>query len=243
MTRGKAMLEKYKNKLVAHRGLYDNIIIPENSLRAFKNAIINNYPIELDLHLTKDNNLVVFHDHNLKRMTNINLTIEDLTVKDLNKITLLNTKEKIPTLDEVLKLVNSKVLIIIEIKCKTNEKLITKILLEKLNDYQGEIIIQAFNSKIVKLLKKEQKKFPVGLLISEQTDTKKFKIFNTSIFDIKYCHPDFLSVSRKILKRKHLKKYLKKCPILVWTIKKHEELPKQNKNYIYICDNLPYQTL
>ena len=92
------MLEKYKNKLIAHRGLYDNVIIPENSLRAFKSAITENYPIEIDIHLTKDNNLVVFHDHNLKRMTEKALIIENLTIDDLKEIRLLDTKEKIPTL-------------------------------------------------------------------------------------------------------------------------------------------------
>ena len=236
------MLEKYKNKLIAHRGLYDNVIIPENSLRAFKSAITENYPIEIDIHLTKDNNLVVFHDHNLKRMTEKPLIIENLTIDELKKIKLLDTKEKIPTLEDILKLVDQKVLIIIEIKANNNEQLIVKTLLEKLKDYQGEIIIHSFNRKVVKILKKEKTAYKVGLLISENTDKKKFKLFQTSVSDIKYSKPDFLSVSKKLLRKKHLKKYLNKLPILVWTIKNKNEIKRiANDNYIYICDNLPYK--
>lgn len=108
-------------KIIAHRGIYDNIQIPENTLLAFKEALKHNLPIELDIHLTKDNKLVVFHDYTLERMTNQKLIIELLQIKDLENITLLNCKEKIPTLKEVLNLVNGKVPLLIEVKCKTGE--------------------------------------------------------------------------------------------------------------------------
>ena len=60
-------LYKYK---IAHRGSH-NLNSPENSMKAFENAIKNNYAIELDVHILKDNNIVVFHDKNLERMTSI----------------------------------------------------------------------------------------------------------------------------------------------------------------------------
>ena len=53
------------NKIIAHRGIFNNLNIPENSIKSFKKALRLGYPIELDVHLTKDNILVVFHDHNL----------------------------------------------------------------------------------------------------------------------------------------------------------------------------------
>ena len=64
-------LNNYKNKIIAHRGIHDNEKIPENSLKAFKLTMDKNIPIELDIHLTKDNEFIVFHDDNLKRMTGI----------------------------------------------------------------------------------------------------------------------------------------------------------------------------
>lgn len=237
------MLENYKNKLIAHRGIYDNIMIPENSLYAFKKAIIKNLAIELDIHLTKDNNLVVFHDHSLKRMTSKNSIIEDLTVSELKSVTLLDTKEKIPTLEEALKLINGKVPIIIEIKSNKNEKQIIKILLKQLNNYNGTILIQSFKAKTIKLLKKAKSKYKIGLLISEKTDIKICKLFQKSVLDIKYSKPDFLAISKKVSKRNHLKKYINKLPILIWTIKNKEEIIELNGNYIYICDNLPYKNI
>jgi len=57
---------KLDNLLFAHRGVHNNVDIPENSIKAFKYAIENNLNIELDVQLTKDNTLVVFHDENLK---------------------------------------------------------------------------------------------------------------------------------------------------------------------------------
>ena len=65
-----------KNKYIAHRGLHNNNR-PENSLLAFKRAIDNDYIIEFDVHLTKDNKVVVFPDSNLKRMTKVDKKISE----------------------------------------------------------------------------------------------------------------------------------------------------------------------
>ena len=58
-----------KGRLIAHRGCHDiEKNVPENSMLAFDKAVENNYIIELDVHILKDGNIVVFHDDNLKRM-------------------------------------------------------------------------------------------------------------------------------------------------------------------------------
>ena len=113
----------FNNLIIAHRGVHDNKSTPENSIKAFYKAVIKKYPIELDIQLTKDNEIVVFHDKNLKRMTGLDKDVEDLTLDEIKKLKLLDTREHIPRLDEVLKLVNGKVLIDIEIKpCKNYKK-------------------------------------------------------------------------------------------------------------------------
>ena len=91
------------DNLIAHRGFHNlEKNIPENSIKAFKEAIKNNYVIELDIHRTKDNKLVVFHDYNLKRVCGIDKTIESCTYKELSKLYLFNTSSKIPLFSEVL---------------------------------------------------------------------------------------------------------------------------------------------
>ena len=129
----------YEKLIIAHRGIHNNKNIPENSISSFKKAIIYNTPIELDIQLTKDNQVIVFHDKNLFRMTKKNLLIKKLTLKELKKVPLLNTNEKIPTLQEVLKLVNNKVLLDIELKnIKKYKKLVNKTL-NILKNYLGDV--------------------------------------------------------------------------------------------------------
>ena len=60
-----------RGKMVAHRGLHDdNNKIPENSISAFREAIKKGFAIEFDVHILKDDTLVVIHDDDLKRICN-----------------------------------------------------------------------------------------------------------------------------------------------------------------------------
>ena len=81
------ILQKYR--YAYHRGFYDNRKIPENSLLAFKKCLEEKMPIELDLHLLKDGNIVVFHDDNLKRMTGLDKKLKDCTYEDIKDLKLL----------------------------------------------------------------------------------------------------------------------------------------------------------
>ena len=71
-----------KNK-IAHRGIFNNIDIPENSMKAFRQAISQSCDFELDVQLTKDNVLIVFHDLNLKRMTGLDQNVEDTLYSEI----------------------------------------------------------------------------------------------------------------------------------------------------------------
>ena len=99
----------------AHRGLWDESA-PENSLPAFRRAVENGFGIELDVHLTRDNHLVVFHDDTLDRMCGVPGKVCDMTLKELRRLRLSGTECTIPTLAEVLKVVNGRVPLIVEIK-------------------------------------------------------------------------------------------------------------------------------
>lgn len=228
---------KINQNIIAHRGIHNNKDIPENSLLAFKTALKNNYAIELDVQLTKDNILVVFHDYDLKRMANKNDLIQDLTYKELQKITLLDTKEKIPTLKEILNLVNSKVLIDIEIKNTKRIKETCEILMQEVNNYQN-FILKSFNPKIVKYLKKNYPQQEVGYLIANNYNNWFYNKLFPSKLAIAYSKPDFLAIDKHLLKNKKFMKKTTNRKILIWTIKDKKDLI--NNNYIYICNNLPF---
>ena len=68
-------MNNFLKRPIAHRGLFDNINIVENTLASFNNAIDNDYAIELDVVMSKDHEAVVFHDYDLKRLANKNLQI------------------------------------------------------------------------------------------------------------------------------------------------------------------------
>lgn len=225
-------------KTIAHRGIHNNIDIPENSLLAFKKAKELNIPIELDIQITKDNKLIVFHDYNLKRMANINKDIKDCTYQELSKIKLLDTKEKIPSLEKVLNLVNGKVLLDIEIKNTKNKKEVADTLLNTLSTYNGKYIIKSFNPRIIHYIKRQNKNTTCGLLIDNNRKNKIKRLLILNRIILKYCNPDFLAISKKLVNNKRILKLQNKKPILIWTIDTKEDYNKYKDNYICICNEL-----
>ena len=112
----KEALKPYTERYVAHRGLFNNKDVPENSLKAFRKAVESGYGIELDVQLTTDDRLVVFHDVSLYRMTGIDKNLTDCSYEELLTYHLLDTDEKIPLFSDVLKVLQPDTRLIIEIK-------------------------------------------------------------------------------------------------------------------------------
>ena len=222
-------LEFLKKGIIAHRGIFDNRKVPENSIKAFKNALNKGYAIELDIRLTKDNKIVVFHDDVLGRMTKKKGNIKNLTFEELQKIKLINTDYTIPSLDEVLSLVNGKVPLLIELKSSSRSHRLEKELIKKLDEYKGEFAVQSFNPFIISYFRFHKKEYIRGLLVSY----KKYKSFGTSL-SIKLSKPDFLSVSKRMYKNKKIIKYRKKIPVFAWTIDSKDDV----KKYQDCFDNL-----
>ena len=105
---------------IAHRGLHNaKEGIPENSIHAFIEAVVNGYAIENDIHVTSDGEVVVFHDNTLDRMCGVSGRIEDKTLSELRELRLLDTNERIPTLKECLEIIDGRVPLLIEFKCET----------------------------------------------------------------------------------------------------------------------------
>ncbi len=228
-----------KNDLIAHRGYHDKDKgVPENSVAAFKRAIRYNYTIELDVHLTKDKRLVVFHDDSLKRVCGVNKTIEECTYDELLKYNLFDTKYKIPLFEEVLKLVGGKVGLLIETKtAKFNGKLESK-LSNLLDCYKGNFAIQSFNPMSVLWFKKNRKGYIRGLLSSDFKHDKKISnlrknLAKSVIADI-FLRTDFIAYDINALPNSYIKSKRKTKLILGWTIRCKKDYDKAIK----YCDNL-----
>ena len=101
----------------AHRGLHDvKDGRPENSMAAFRAAIKGGFGIELDLQISKDGRAMVFHDYDLQRLAGVNGAVCQRTANELGNLPLIGGTEGIPTLADVLDLVDGQVPLLIEIK-------------------------------------------------------------------------------------------------------------------------------
>lgn len=145
-----------QTKIIAHRGFSE--IAPENTLSAFKKAIeIGADYLELDVHATADNVMVVIHDDSVNRTATNGETgkIKDLTFDELNKIKVgypskfasSYADEKIPTLHEVLELAKGKIKVCIEIKTLGIENEVLKIIEQ--TQMQNEVVIFSFYFEVL----------------------------------------------------------------------------------------------
>ncbi|NLG02792.1 MAG: glycerophosphodiester phosphodiesterase [Clostridia bacterium] len=135
----------FTGKLYAHRGLHGSNI-PENSLTAFRLAREKGYGVELDVQMTKDFKLVVFHDATLKRMCGVEGYLRDYTYEELQAFSLKGTKERIPLFEEVLKELGETTLIC-ELKSDNGIRNyeFCNMVDHALSFYQGKYCIESFS--------------------------------------------------------------------------------------------------
>ena len=139
----------------AHRGLW-NKERPENSLPAFRAAVARGYGIETDVHITRDDRLVIFHDDSLKRMCGDSRRIADCTLEELRSCRLAETECHIPTLDEFLETVAGRVPLLIEIKTDRRVTRLCELLNARLLTYAGPYMIESFDPRAVRWYRKNR---------------------------------------------------------------------------------------
>jgi glycerophosphoryl diester phosphodiesterase len=208
--------------LLIHRGLAKKNF-KENTISAFQYCFKKKYGIETDIHCTKDNKLVCFHDFNLKSKFKINKSLRSINYQDLLKIS-KSKKKPIPLLKDLIKLSKNKRFLMLEIKPLFNKENL-KILLKEIERLQN-YSLTSFKEKNIINLYKMKKKLNLGLLISSTFTFK--KILEKS----KKKYVKFLVLEKKFLKEKRLNKIKKK--IYFYTIKDKKLFNKFNvKNLIF----------
>jgi len=148
-------------KIVGHRGCRD--IEPENTLLGIKKAMeLGVDAVEIDVHLSKDNELVVIHDPSVDRTTNGKGLVKDMSLKELKKLD-AGKGEKIPTLEEVIELIDGKIVLVIELKAEGTEKKVVEFINK--NKLKNVIVISFFH-QLVKNVKELDKDIKTGVLFS-----------------------------------------------------------------------------
>lgn len=134
----------------AHRGLHTrDKAVPENSLRAFELASAAGYGMELDVQLSKDGKVVVFHDDTLDRVCGVHARVNEKTFEELNKLSLCGTEETVPLFTDVLSVIDGRGPLIVELKSGKNNRELCEKTLAILNGYKGAVCIESFDPFIV----------------------------------------------------------------------------------------------
>ena len=235
----------------AHRGYHSwsssgSRKVPENSLEAFKLAIEKNYSIEMDIHLTKDLKIIVFHDFFLGRLTSKTGFIFN---KNLNYITQakLSNNETVPTIEDTLNLINGRVPVLLEIKyskhIKKNMEIFIRVLAGNLENYKGPLALMSFSSDLMKYISKSNlfKNFPLGLTTSfPKKETLANKIKNNKLENVIISNKlQFISQDWKGIKNSRIERLKKlNVAILCWTITS-KEIEKMLENLV---DNITFES-
>jgi len=197
----------------AHRGLHGPGVA-ENGLAAFRAAIDAGAGIECDVRLSVDGQVVIFHDHDLRRLCASALTVEATAAAALTKQSLFDTGEHIPLLRDLLALVAGKVPILIELKCRGgNAAELARAVVRDLQPYSGPIGMMSFEPAVGKWLARNAPHIRRGLVISR----------NASAFDRWRClrssSAQYLAVDCGVIAEPWVAKQRASRWIYSWTIR------------------------
>ena len=223
---------------IAHRGLHKGFIVPENSMAAFKKALQKGYGIELDVRVTKDRQVVVYHDKNLSRVSQSKKKIKNNTYAVLKTFSLYQTTQKIPLLSEVLELVDGQVPIVIEMKNYEDVGIFEEAVYDVVKEYKGDFAVCSFNPKVLEWFSKNKPDIKKGLIFG---DIKKFEIkYYNLLFLYRYLRlkPDFVSLDYRLIDTFIVKicRFFK-VPIVSWTV----DGKRKNQKALTLVDNVIFE--
>jgi glycerophosphoryl diester phosphodiesterase len=227
-------IEKYKKVKFAHRGLHGEGRA-ENSLSAFAAATEEGYGIELDVRLSKDGELVVFHDDTLDRVVGIKGRVEEYTAEELGEMSLSGTKDGVPKFSEVLKTVGGRVPLLIEIKEMPGNSEVSAATVEALKEYDGPYVIESFNPLSLRTVARKSPKVARGILSHRYYAYEQYKkplyfLLQCLLLD-RICRPAFIAYDHRHAKCLSLRlARMMGAVTYAWTVRSPEEEKEAYKN-------------
>ncbi|MCP4314520.1 MAG: glycerophosphodiester phosphodiesterase [Hyphomicrobiales bacterium] len=191
---------------IAHRGYHDmNKLVWENTHSAFARAIKSGFPIECDLQLSSDDVAVVFHDYETLQLCGVDGTVRDMPAEQLTSLKVGSTTDGIPTFGQLLKQVDGKVGLVVELKPPHEDDVaaFAGAVLTDLKGYEGQVALMSFDAKLVEALIDSGENWPVGLVAAEFNEAAKRKNHealslpvNFVSFCVDHLPSDFVSKAR-----------------------------------------------
>lgn len=224
----------------AHRGLH-SARFPENSIPAFLSAARRGYGIELDVRMTKDKQVVVFHDASTKRMCGVDALVSEMTLAQIKQLRLRGTLYAIPTLHEVLEAVDGAAPLLIEIKSEGTHTELCQKVAQMLDLYAGAFAIQSFDPRVLGYFKRYRPRFARGQLVTKIKTVPEKKHPRLVAFALSgmltnvISRPDFISVNGRHVRSLAFRicVLLFKCRGFVWTVRSHEQYEKMHRLGFY----------
>lgn len=237
-------MSPFCGKPIAHRGMFDNTSIIENTLEAFEKSCERGYGIELDVRLSSDGVPIVIHDDNLDRVAGFFGRIREMTASEIRSHKLGQNKSLVPTLDEAVRTVGGRVPLIIEIKGKNPST--AEETYNVMKNYSGVYAVESFDPRQIRRYAKLSPETPRGVLIESSRDmekaSEKISVFLSErmLFNF-YTRPDFVAMKQKSFDGNIPVKLCSALGVkkIVWTIRKPEEFEKAQKTCDgFICENI-----
>ena len=192
--------------------------MPENSLPSFEAALEFGAGVECDVRLSSDGEVMVFHDHELRRLCGTEGVLESTRAGVLAAMRLLDTRATIPWLSELLDLVAGRVPILIEAKVwKKNAKRLAAAIANDLADYAGPVGVMSFDPRVSWWFARNVPYRHRGLVVSARASA--FERWTA----VGYGSPNFLSVQRTLLGSRWAAKARTKRNLYSWTIATAEQ--------------------
>lgn len=226
-------LSRLTGKPYAHRGLHDaEAGVPENTLLAFERAAKNGYGMEFDVRFTGDRQLVIMHDNELERMTGCKGKVSEMTLAQLGELRVGGTDQGIPRFEQMLELVNGRVPLIVELKvCDGDYAELAEAVCGILDGYRGEYVIESFDPRLVRWLRKNRPDIVRGQLLEfyRRHGNKDFPVLLNFLVCSQIINawgrPDFIAINhddRDTFAMKLLRK-LCRVPEFDWTVRSQQQ--------------------
>lgn len=262
-------MKPFEETYIAHRGLFSNKgnnkyrgkemkkdfliekskeeppVAPENSLEAFRLAVEHGYGIELDVQMSADGQLVVFHDGDLKRMCGISKKVIECTYDELSRMSLLHSKQRIPLFRDVLELVAGQVPLLVEVKPEGDYIKTCESLRDHMTHYKGIYCMESFHPKAVQWFRKNCPDIARGQLADSFPKKKEIHhnliqfLLSNLLFNF-LGRPDFIAYNHKHKNQfsYRLCRKLYKVYNAAWTIRSRDELERARDVFtIFIFDS------
>ena len=203
----------------AHRGLHGAHIV-ENCRAAFEAAVAGGHGIELDVQASRDGEAIVFHDTDLMRLTGEGGRVHDRSAAELQRIALTGAAETIPTLIDIVHLVDSRVPMLIEVKAPGRRVgPICASVLRAVRDYTGDMAVMSFNPAVGRWFWKNGRGISRGLVVTERKRRRAHHGIGRRL-SLWWARPHFLAYDIRDLPSAFAREQRRRgLPVLSWTVR------------------------